>query len=185
LSEEVALSVLDVCGAPALAARHLREGQKLLVLGAGKSGALVLARAREVLGPGGLLVIADRSPAALEELRSAGLCDRAVPVDATDAVAVLDAGERAGGPFDVVVSCTTSPGTEMAALLAVRDGGTVIFFSMATSFTAAALGAEGIGRDATLLVGSGYVPGHADLAFDLLRRTPRLRALLERRAGLG
>jgi L-erythro-3,5-diaminohexanoate dehydrogenase len=185
LPEEIALAVLDVCGAPALAARHLRPGQRVLVLGAGKSGALVLARAREVVGASGFLAAADRSRAALEELRAAGLCDAALEADATDAVGVLHAAERAGGPFDLVVGCTTVPGAEMAALLAVKDGGTVLFFSMATSFTAAALGAEGIARDATLLVGNGYVPGHADLALELVRRNTALRALLARRAGRG
>ena len=180
LPEELALSVLDVCGAPALAARHLRPGQRVLAIGAGKSGALVLARARELAAPG-FVAAADRSPEALAAIREAGLCDAALEVDATDALATLRAVEGAGGPFDLVVSCATVPGTELAALLAVRDGGTVLFFSMATSFTAAALGAEGIGRDATLLVGNGYVPGHADEALGLLRRSPALRALLARR----
>ena len=69
----------------------------------------------------------------------------------------------------------------MASILCVRDGGTVLFFSMATSFTAAALGAEGVGKDALLVVGNGYVPGHADLALDLLRRHPALRAHFEER----
>jgi L-erythro-3,5-diaminohexanoate dehydrogenase len=182
LPEELALSVLDVCGAPALAGRLLRPGQRVLVIGAGKSGALVLARARELVGPGGVLAAADRSRAALDGVVGAGLCDVALEVDAADAVAVLRAAQGAGGPFDLVVSCASLPGTELAALLAVRDGGTVLFFSMATSFTAAALGAEGIARDATLLIGNGYVPGHAELALDLLRRTPALRALLARRA---
>lgn len=182
LPEELALSVLDVCGAPALAARVLRPGQRVLVVGAGKAGALVLARARELLGGAGLLAAADRSGAALDGVRRAGLCDVTLAVDASDAAAALRAVEGAGGPFDLVVSCASLPGTELSALLAVRDGGTVIFFSMATSFTAAALGAEGIGRDATLLVGNGYVPGHAELALDLVRRTPGLRALLASRA---
>jgi L-erythro-3,5-diaminohexanoate dehydrogenase len=57
----------------------------------------------------------------------------------------------------------------------------VIFFSMATSFTTAALGAEGVGKDATLLIGNGYVPGHADLALGLLRKNPKLRAQFEAR----
>jgi L-erythro-3,5-diaminohexanoate dehydrogenase len=69
----------------------------------------------------------------------------------------------------------------MSTLLLVRDGGTVIFFSMATSFTTAALGAEGVGKDATLLIGNGYVPGHADLALGLLRKNPLLRAHFEAR----
>ena len=69
----------------------------------------------------------------------------------------------------------------ISAILAARDGGTVIFFSMATSFTAAALGAEGVGKDVHLIIGNGYVPGHAELTLDLLRRHPALRALFEAR----
>ena len=32
-----------------------------------------------------------------------------------------------------------------------------------------------------MLVGNGYVPGHAAYALDLLRRTPAVRALFEQR----
>ena len=181
--ERVALAALDVCGAPALAARHLRPGLRVLVLGAGKAGALVCAAARRALGGTGAIVAADRSEAALAALAAAGLCDRTACVDAADAVATASAvGAGGGGAYDLVVSCASGPGTEMAALLAVKDGGTVLFFSMATRFTAAALGAEGIGRDATLLIGNGYVPGHADLTLSLLRDHAGLRALLDRAA---
>jgi L-erythro-3,5-diaminohexanoate dehydrogenase len=57
----------------------------------------------------------------------------------------------------------------------------VIFFSMATSFGAAALGAEGVAADVTMLVGNGYTPGHADLALDLIRANPAVGALFARR----
>jgi len=57
----------------------------------------------------------------------------------------------------------------------------VIFFSMATSFSAAALGAEGMAADVTMLIGNGYVPGHAELALGLVRANPSVRALFERR----
>ncbi len=181
LPEHVALAALDVCGAPALAARTMRPGMRVLVLGAGKSGALVLAQGRESLGAAGVLAAADRSETALAAVRGAGLCDVTLRVDATDAVATLAAVEGAGGPFDLVVNCASVPGTELASILAVRDGGTVLFFSMATSFTAAALGAEGVAKDATLLVGNGYVPGHAEVTLGLLRRNPGLRALFEAR----
>jgi L-erythro-3,5-diaminohexanoate dehydrogenase len=46
---------------------------------------------------------------------------------------------------------------------------------MATSFQAAALGAEGVAHPGTLVIGNGYVPGHAEYALDLLRRNDRLR----------
>jgi len=181
LPEGVALAALDVAGAPALVERHVRPGERVLVIGAGKSGALVCVAVREVLGGRGRLVAADRSEEALAAVAALGVCDEVVPLDATDAVGALAAAERAGGPFDVVVSCATVPGAELAAILAVRDGGTVVFFSMATSFTAAALGAEGVGKDALLVVGNGYVPGHAERTLGLLRRHPRLRALFEAR----
>ncbi len=183
LPEGLALAALDVCGAPALVARHARPGQRVLVLGAGKSGALVCAQARASLGARGEVVAADHSRAALEALERAGLAGRTLLLDAADAVGTARAVEAAGGPFDLVVSCASLPGTEMASILAVRDGGTVIFFSMATSFTAAALGAEGVGKDATLVIGNGYVPGHAELALDLLRRDAGLRALFQERYG--
>jgi len=81
----------------------------------------------------------------------------------------------------VIVVCVDVPGCEGGAILSTKQGGTVIFFSMATSFAAAALGAEGLAADVTMLVGNGYVPGHADLALNLVRTTPALRALFERR----
>ncbi|HVP65844.1 MAG TPA: L-erythro-3,5-diaminohexanoate dehydrogenase [Anaeromyxobacteraceae bacterium] len=179
MPERLALAALDVCGAPALVARHTRAGDRILVIGAGKAGALVCAQARQSLGGSGEIVAADRSEAALRQLAEIGVVDRTLVLDATRGTETLRKVEDAGGFFDLVVNCASVPGTEMSAVLAVRDGGTVIFFSMATSFTAAALGAEGVGKDATLLIGNGYVPGHADLAIDLLRKNRRLRALFE------
>ena len=52
---------------------------------------------------------------------------------------------------------------------------------MATSFTAATLGAEGVGKDVTLIMGNGYVPGHAELALELLRSHAGLRELFAAR----
>ena len=77
--------------------------------------------------------------------------------------------------------CVDVPGCEGGAILSTADRGTVIFFSMATSFSAAALGAEGLAADVTMLVGNGYVPGHADYAMSLLRADAGVRSLFERR----
>jgi L-erythro-3,5-diaminohexanoate dehydrogenase len=181
MPDRLALAALDVCGAPALVARHARPGARVLVIGAGKSGALVCAQARETLAGSGEVVAADLNQKALADLLAIGVVDRTLPLDATRGIEALHRVESAGGLFDLVVNCANVPGTELSSLLLVRDGGTVIFFSMATSFTAAALGAEGVGKDATLLVGNGYVPGHADLALGLLRKNPRLRAHFEAR----
>ncbi len=181
LPDELSLAALDVCGAPALVARHARRGMRILVVGAGKSGALVSAQAKESLGGSGEVVAADLNEKALRDLEAIGVVDRTIPLDATRSVDALQRVESAGGVFDLVVNCANVPGTELGSVLLVRDGGTVIYFSMATSFTAAALGAEGVGKDATLVIGNGYVPGHAELALGLLRRYPRLRAHFEAR----
>ncbi|MFD1115487.1 L-erythro-3,5-diaminohexanoate dehydrogenase, partial [Sphaerisporangium aureirubrum] len=109
------------------------------------------------------------------------LADAVVVADARDPAALADAVRRSGGPADVTVVCVDVPGCEGGAILSTREGGTVVFFSMATSFSAAALGAEGLAADVTMLVGNGYVPGHAELALDLLRTTPGVRRLFERR----
>lgn len=183
LPDKLVLAVLDVCGAPALVARHVRPGMTVAVLGAGKSGALCLAQARRSLRGEGRLLALDISAQALEALHSLGLCDATLKVDATQAVDVMEAvADVTGGALcDLVINCASVGNTEMATLLSVREGGTAIFFSMATSFTAAALGAEGVGKDVTMLIGSGYVPGHADFALELVRSEPALRRLFETR----
>jgi L-erythro-3,5-diaminohexanoate dehydrogenase len=193
LPAELALAVLDVCGAPALTHRVVAAalagsgppgeapaGPVVAVLGAaGKSGSLSAAAARRAGARRVIGVVPHEAEAAL--LRAAGLADEVVIADARDPVGVSGAVERAGGPADVTVVCVDVPGCEGGAILATAPGGTVIFFSMATSFSAAALGAEGVAADLTMLVGNGYVPGHAELALDLIRSEPGARGLFTRR----
>ena len=186
LSPDLALMVMDVCGAPALVARVVGEyvergvAPTVAVLGgAGKSGSLSLAAARAA-GAGRCLGVVPLEREA-ELLRESGLADEVVIADARSPLGLSDAVAAAGGPADVTVVCVDVPGCEQPAILATAQGGTIIYFSMATSFSAAALGAEGLAADVRMLVGNGYVPGHADLALDLLRRTPAVRALFEAR----
>jgi L-erythro-3,5-diaminohexanoate dehydrogenase len=186
LPPELALAVFDVCGAPALTDRvvrgHTAAGSPVTVAvlgGAGKRGSLALAAARLAGARTVAVVVSD---AEREALAAAGLVDVIAIADARDPVAVSAAVTGAlGGPATVTVVCVDVPGCEHGAILATADGGTVIFFSMATSFAAAALGAEGLAADVTMLIGNGYVPGHAAFAVDLLRRVPAVRALFEAR----
>ena len=182
LPTALALAVMDVCGAPALTARvvHEYESPTVCVIGAaGKSGSLTCAGAREA-GAGRVIgVVPVEREAVL--LREAALADEVVLADARDPVALSQAVAAAGGPADVTVVCVDVPGCEHGAILSTAAGGTVVFFSMATSFSAAALGAEGLAADVTMLVGNGYTPGHADLALDLLRRHHGLRQLFTSR----
>jgi L-erythro-3,5-diaminohexanoate dehydrogenase len=191
----LALAVLDVCGAPALTRRVIQQAKTtpsapkdltVLIIGAaGKSGSLSAAAARQSGASRIIGVVPTESEAALlrdlAPQESSPLLDEIVIADARDPVGMSAKVEAAGGPADVTVVCVDVPGCEGGAILSTAQGGTVIFFSMATSFSAAALGAEGLAADVTMLVGNGYVPGHAELALDLVRTTPGLRTLFERR----
>ena len=183
----LAMAVMDVCGAPALTARvvrrHVDDGRAPLVAvigGAGKSGSLSLAAARRAGAARTVGVVPVAREA--EALGRAGLADVVALADARDPVALSDAIRGAlGEAADVVVVCVDVPGCEHGAILSCGDGGTIIFFSMATSFSTAALGAEGLAADVTMLIGNGFTPGHADLAFDLLRTEPGVAQLFTER----
>ncbi len=176
LPVELSLAVFDVCGAAALTARVVRgyaerhgvDAPTVCVVGAaGKSGSLSCAAARDAGAARVIGVVPVGREAEL--LRGAGLADEVVVADARDPVALSSAVTTVGGPAHVTVVCVDVPGCEGGAILSTAQGGTVVFFSMATSFSAAALGAEGLAADVTMLVGNGYTPGHADLALRLLR----------------
>jgi L-erythro-3,5-diaminohexanoate dehydrogenase len=175
-SEEVALAAFDVAGAPATVLRDARPGQTILVIGTGKAGLLCLAAAREAVGPRGRVLAVEPSAAAAGRARGLGLADEVFSIDARDPVAMLAAIETATGGrlADLIVNVANVSGTEAASVLCARDDGTVLFFGMATSFAAAALGAEGLARPTTLLIGNGFVPGHDQTALGLLRRHPPL-----------
>jgi L-erythro-3,5-diaminohexanoate dehydrogenase len=173
---------MDVCGAPALTARVVGQYDAPVVAvigGAGKSGSLSLAAARDAGAARTIGIVPVQKEADL--LEASGLADVVALADARDPVALSEAVAAAGGPADVTVVCVDVPGCEGGAILSTRDGGTVIFFSMATSFSSAALGAEGLAADVTMLVGNGFVPGHADYALSLLRGNQGVRDLFERR----
>jgi L-erythro-3,5-diaminohexanoate dehydrogenase len=182
LPPALSLSVMDVCGAPALTHRIVAGYEQPVVAvigGAGKSGSLSLAAATRAGCRRTVGVVPNDAEAAL--LRQSGLADDVVVADARDPIALRDAVAATGGQADVTVVCVDVPGCEGGAILATAERGTVIFFSMATSFSAAALGAEGLAADVTMLVGNGYTPGHAAYAMDLLRSSDGVRRLFERR----
>ena len=182
LPSELSLAVMDVCGAPAMTKRIVESYDAPVVAvigGAGKSGSLSLAAAKDAGARRTIGVVPFEQERAL--LADAHVADEVVIADARDPIALRDAVTAAGGPADVTVVCVDVPGCEGGAILATAERGTVIFFSMATSFSAAALGAEGLAADVRMLVGNGYTPGHAAYALELLRADAGVRGLFERR----
>jgi L-erythro-3,5-diaminohexanoate dehydrogenase len=182
IDEKLALAILDVAGAPAQTARLVQPGDTVVVIGGGgKSGTLCVYEAKKQAGPNGCVIGVSPFAKDCQRMTDLGWADHALQVDATDALALMDAVAAVtnGGLADVVINCVNIQNTEMGSILATKQHGKIYFFSMATSFTAAALGAEGVGKDVEMIVGNGYATGHADYALNLLRESPQLRALFE------
>ena len=178
LPENLALAIFDVAGAPAAVDRLVTPSDDVVVLGCGKAGLLSLARARVRAAR---VFAIDARPDAVETVRDLGFADHAAVVDATDAVAVSETVARWTDDrmCTKVFNFASGPGTEAASILAARDGGTVLFFGMATSFSRAALTAEGVGKDIEMRIGSGYLPGWTEVALATVRDHPALRRHLE------
>lgn len=181
LSDTVSLAVLDVAGAPAQTRQLVQDGQSVVVVGGGgKSGVLCLYEAKKKEGV--TTVAIDYSTDAIARLKSLSFVDHVVQADARNAVEVMEKVRAAlGGKLaDVVINVANIPETEMSCILSARQKGIVYFFSMATSFTRAALGAEGVGADLDLRIGNGYTEGHADHALNLLRESKELFELFSK-----
>jgi L-erythro-3,5-diaminohexanoate dehydrogenase len=179
----LALSVLDVAGAPAQVERLVKPGDTVVIIGAnGKSGVLCNAVAKERAGISGKVLGIVRNESYTETCLQTG-CDEVLIASATDALAVEQVVREAtnGKMADVVINVVNVENTEMPTILACKDRGIVYFFSMATSFTKAALGAEGIGADVDMILGNGYAHNHAIISLDLLRRNPILMKIFQER----
>lgn len=180
MEDTLALAVLDVAGAAAQTARLVKPGDRVLIIGAGgKSGLLCLHEAHKRAGVTGQVLGMGHSDASCNRIREMGIADVVLQGDATNPVQVLEMVEEAtGGELaDVVINNVNIPGTEMSSILSTREGGLIYFFSMATSFTAAALGAEGVGKDVEMIIGNGYTRGHAEISLQILRENAKLREI--------
>ncbi|MBS1963451.1 MAG: L-erythro-3,5-diaminohexanoate dehydrogenase [Bdellovibrionales bacterium] len=180
IPDKVALAVLDVAGAPAQTKNLVKDGDTVVIVGGGgKSGVLCAYEAKKKKGVKTIAI--DYSDAAVARAKGLPFFDQVIQGDARNAVAIFEkVREATGGKLaDVVINVANIPETEMSCILACKPKGIVYYFSMATSFTRAALGAEGVGADVDLRIGNGYTEGHADLSLNLLRESPVLRKLFE------
>ncbi len=181
MDRRLALAILDVAGAPAQTARLVNPNDTVVIIGAGgKSGTLCSYVAKKYAGPSGRVIAMDYKKENAKHLENLGITD-IVGIDATNAVEVERViSEMTGGKMaDVTINVVNIPNTEMASILATRDCGTVYFFSMATSFTKAALGAEGVGKDINMVIGNGYMTGHTDISLGTVRESEELRKIFE------
>lgn len=178
----LSLAVLDVCGAPAQTQRLVKKGDTVVIIGAGgKSGILCAYMAKQQVGQEGKVIGIEFNDKNIAVLKSLNLCNEVIKLDATNALACYELINdlTSGKMADVVINNVNIPNTEMGTILMCRHRGVAYFFSMATSFTKAALGAEGVGKDIDMLVGNGYAEGHAELALSILRESKEIRKIYE------
>ena len=180
LPEKLVMSALDVAGAPAQVAKLVRPGNTVLIIGAaGKSGMLCCYEARKRVGITGKVIGLCYSPEEKERLDKLGFCHEVVCMDARQPIPVLEKiTELTNGEMcDITINNVNVPDTEMTSILCTKNTGIVYFFSMATSFTKAALGAEGVGSDVTMIIGNGYTKGHAEITLQEFRECEPLRKI--------
>jgi len=183
IPEKLALAALDVAGAPAQVDRLVTEGDIVCIIGGGgKSGILCCYQALQNAGPSGKVIVVEYSKENAQRIIDMNLATDVIVADATN---VMDVYEKVmsitgGRGCDVTVNNVNVPSTEMTSILITKGQGYVYFFSMATSFTKAALGAEGVGKDINLIVGNGYAKGHANLTLNIIRESKPIRELFEK-----
>lgn len=185
LPPHIVLSALDVCGAPAQVNHLVKENDSVLILGAaGKSGVLCSYQAKKNAGNQGNVIGVVYSEAEKEDLDALNVCNHIIVGDATQPMSiyqkVMDINH---GQVDVTINVVNVENTEMTSILPTKSDGVVYFFSMATSFTKAALGAEGIASEAKMIIGNGYTKDHADFTLNILRESREMYQLFERRYG--
>ena len=176
------LAALDVAGAPAQVKSLVKEGDTVLILGAtGKSGLMCSYMAKKMVGKNGKVIGQARNETRAKFLRETDFCHEVIIADVLNPTNVLEETLRInnGIEVDIAINCLSIPNSELTSILPVRDKGIVYFFSMATSFTKAALGAEGIGKDVTMIIGNGYTKDHAEITLDLLRESSTLRKIFK------
>jgi L-erythro-3,5-diaminohexanoate dehydrogenase len=183
IPEKLALAALDVAGAPAQVDRLVKESDTVCIIGGGgKSGVLCCYQAMKNVGPFGKVIVVEYSKENAQRIIDMNLAHHVIIADATNVMDVYHkvtaiTGERG---CDVTINNVNVQSTEMTSILITKGQGLIYFFSMATSFTKAALGAEGIGKDINLIVGNGYAKGHADLTLNILRESADIRNLFEK-----
>jgi L-erythro-3,5-diaminohexanoate dehydrogenase len=182
MDQHLVLAALDVAGAPAQVNKLVKQGDTVAIIGAaGKSGVLCAYQAMKNAGPSGRVIGVVNMKEQIQLLQQLNLCDEIVLADATDAMDVYTKVlEIAPDRVDVTINVVNVPNTEMSCILITKDTGVVYFFSMATSFTKAALGAEGVGSDVTMIIGNGYTKNHAELTLDLVKNAPEIKSLFEK-----
>lgn len=186
-SEGAFLAAFDVCGAPLLTERYIKKGDTVLLMGLGKASRLVLSSLKQNYGESISVLACDVNEEVVAQYR-AKTFPKTYDFFVANATHLIEfeqiiQNKTKNQGAEVVVNLVNVSGTEMAAILSTKDHGTCLFFSMATDFQKASLGAESAVKDIQLVMGAGYVKGHAEQVIELLKNDAELKNDFEERFG--
>jgi len=177
----VLLLAYDEAGSVMQSYNLAEQGNNVAIVGAEeKIGALSMCAVRQKLGCSGKIFAIVRTEQSTGAIRKLRVADEVIVADTTDPLKSLPVVQKTlkKREIDLTIDCLNVPGFEMFSIMITRENGKVYFVNPATRYTAAALGAEGIGKDIDLLFYKGYIKGHADFVVQLLRKNPGLQEYL-------
>lgn len=184
MAPKLFLSVFGEAGSSYQSYLLCKTGQCVMVLGSvEKVGVLSLFALREKLGNTGCLIAVIDQETNRRPIEDLGVADKIICENVADVLAASAhlAEHLNGWEVDLTIDCLSLPGSEMLSVLVTRSGGTVYYANPATRYSAAGLGAEGIGKELTLLFYQGYLRGHVDFCVDLVNKYPALSEHLAQR----
>lgn len=171
----LAATALDIASLAVQVKRVVRERRPMsraLVIGCGNAGIAAMATIKKYK-PDVEIYGVDVSETNFARIRRFGFSDRLAVLDAVNAEALLSF----VGDCDLVVNCVNVQNTEAASVLATRDHGLILFFSMATQFDKASLATDATGKDVVMQVASGIARGEDEEIFQLMKDYPDLLAV--------
>jgi L-erythro-3,5-diaminohexanoate dehydrogenase len=167
----LAATALDIASLPVQIRRALQERpiKRALIIGCGNAGIAAMATIKKY-SPHVEIIGVDVHEGNFARIKAFGLSKNLGCVDAANAEELVNF----VSDCDLVVNCVNVPNTEASSVLATKDHGLVIFFSMATKFDQASLATDATGKDVVMQVASGIAKGEDDEVFGLMRDFPNL-----------
>jgi len=179
------LALVGEAGSCYESALHCHPGDTVLLIAPSeKVGMMSMFAVRNKLGNTGRLIIVTRKPEQYEELCALHTADQVIIADfrkPMEAYRTIRDALPEGTVIDYTVNCSSSSGHEMLGVLLTKENGTVYFASPATSYSEASLGAEGIGKEISLVFYRGYIKGHVEYCISLAEKYPGLKEWFRKR----